>query len=68
MRLDPPNDPEDDSEPEVVDYERIGYLAEQFVVTPNPEIGRIWLPNGEFYSFYERDNRFGFGRWVEDRD
>jgi hypothetical protein len=62
----PLHEPErEEGEFDPVAPEAVGYGAEQFVVTPNPEIGRIWLPDGGAWVVYERDDRFGFTRWVE---
>lgn len=45
-----------------------GLASQQFVVTDNPVIGVLFGPDGEVIAeYHERDDRFGFAKWVEDR-
>ena len=58
-------EPEDDEYP---GYDNYGWKSECFIVSDNPIVGILYGPNGEELSvLYERDDRFGFLKWAEDR-
>lgn len=65
----PEHDPDEwEEEHEYPGFDNYGLKSEQFIVTDNPVTGVILGPDEvPLIILYERDDRFGFAKWAEDR-
>jgi hypothetical protein len=61
-------DDEPEPEDEYPGFDNYGLKSECFIVSDNPVVARLYGPDGEeLLTIYERDDRFGFLKWAEDR-